>query len=444
MVLGDTIAAIASGPGRAARGVVRLSGRGVRDVLGITLETPPCPFERGCHASALRLGGGRLPVLACVYRGPASYTGEDSAELLLPGNPALLERVLLQLTAMPGVRQAEPGEFTARAYMNGKVSLGQAEGVAATIAARNEDQIRAARDLLAGRTGTVYRVWAEEMTTLLALVEAGIDFTDQEDVAPISPVELYRRVNELLASISMHVGAARGREAGGALPRVVLAGAPNAGKSTLFNALLGRRRAVASPVAGTTRDVLEEELDLSHHVPGAGVVLLADSAGLSARTGAEIDGEARRRAAEAIARADLVLHCDPLGRFEALSPTDAVVVPVRTKADLPAVADRGLAVCALDGRNLAALGRVIAESVGIGRAAGLAALLPRHRQALERVEWGLREARATVDPSRRALTAPEATAGALRSALDAIGELVGRIDPDAVIGRIFSTFCVGK
>jgi tRNA modification GTPase len=241
------------------------------------------------------------------------------------------------------------------------------------------------------------------------------------------------------------------------LPRVVLAGPPNAGKSTLFNALLGRRRAIVSPVAGTTRDALEEELDLSADAPGAGTVILIDLAGLDEPPAAAIDAAAQSRARETIAAADAVIHCDPSGRFPGLVARPGTpMIRVRTKADVPGAArarrpdravDAGrepLAICALDGWNLPALRRAIADAAWGSRAAGLAALLPRHRRALTDAATQLREARALIAPAARALPDPALTASALRAALDVLGELVGRISPDDVIGRVFATFCVGK
>jgi tRNA modification GTPase len=351
------------------------------------------------------------------------------------------------LTSTPGVRPAQPGEFTARAFLNGRLSVDRAEGVAATIAARTNDQLIAARSLLDGTTGARYRAWADECTTLLALVEAGIDFTDQEDVVAIRPADLAARARALAADIEGQTGSRHGTEQRAALPVVALAGAPNAGKSTLFNALVGKDRAVASPTAGTTRDVLEEELDLSHDAPGASRVLLQDLAGLSVSPAGAIDAAAQRHAREAIARADAVLWCDPTGRFaEADAPVrdgSKPLIRVRTFADQPTPtgtmpeAPPALAVCALDRWNLAPLRRVIADQACTARAAGVAALLPRHRLALH-------NAREALLTSADAASRPEVAAAHLRLALDELAQLVGAISPDDVIGRVFSLFCVGK
>ncbi len=428
--------------------MVRLSGSGTREVLASVLSDRPPQFERGCFRSRFKLDDRRaLPVLAAVFRAPASYTGEDSAEILFAGNPGLAERILARLAACEGVRLAGPGEFSARAYLNERLSLEQAEGVAAVIAAQNGEQLAAATELLEGSTGREYRHWADELTTLLALVEAGIDFTDQEDVVPIAPGELARRIGALMHEMGRRVGGPGAAASDGHLPRVVLVGRPNAGKSTLFNAMLGRERAVVSSIAGTTRDVLEEELDLSGVLPGAGSVMLVDVAGLDDAVSPGIGADAQAAALGAAAKADVVVHCDPDGRFAEISGVAAKpVIRVRTKADLPAARpdDGDVAVCALDGWHLGVLGRAIADASCGSRGDGLSAVLPRHRRALLRAGESLRDAAEAFAAADHRLGEPELVAGALRQALDAMEELVGRISPDDVIGRVFATFCVGK
>jgi tRNA modification GTPase len=438
MRLGDIIAAVASPPGWSARGVIRLSGPGTWALLGGVME--PAPARAGSSAARLRLDGHDLPVLLLTYAAGRSYTGEESAEVLLPGNPLLLDRVLRLLAALSGVRLAGPGEFSARAYLGGRLTLDEAEGVAATIAAQNDGELACAHDLLAGRTGQTYRAWADEVTTLLALVEAGIDFSDQEDVSAIGHEDLGRRIGHLLPELAAFTGARAGKECVRTWPRVVLAGAPSAGKSTLFNALLGRRRAVVAEEPGTTRDILAEALDLSDDLPGAGVVNLGDEAGLERLLPLSAPPSAQEAALDAIAGADLVVHCDPSGRFDPL-PHARNVLRVRTKADRPSASGAaGLPVCALDGWNVGELRRRIADRAVAHRAPGLAALLPRHRHAVAGAAQFLGEAASQVRHGAGA----EVIAGELRGALDALGALVGRIDADEVLGRVFAAFCVGK
>jgi tRNA modification GTPase len=262
---------------------------------------------------------------------------------------------------------------------------------------------------------------------------------------------------ELAGAIRAHLGAAAGAEISSMLPRIVLAGRPNAGKSTLFNALLGRRRAVVSDVPGTTRDVLEEPLDLSSAIPGGGEVLLIDLAGLDRSIASGTAAAAQQLARAAIESSDALIHCDPEGRFALPMPAGRPIIRVRTKADLPiALAPRdpaeagidagstGIPVCALDGWNLPVLRRAMADAATGARGAGIAALLPRYRRELGQAEAALNDALTQVDPGARSLSRPEIVAGSLRVALDALGELSGRVSPDDVIGRIFATFCVGK
>lgn len=433
---GDTIVAVASPPGVGARAVVRVSGPGVRGVLGAVCEDE-VRFERGCAAVRLRLG---VPALLMAFPGPASYTGEDAAELLIAGSRALVARLVERIASVDGVRMAGPGEFTARAYLNGKMTLEQAEGVAAVVAAESAEQLAAARGLMEGRAGAEYRAWADELAMLLALVEAGIDFTDQEDVVPIPPGALRARLEALARAIAGHLGGVAASAADGELPRVVLAGKPNAGKSTLFNALLGRERAVVSPVAGTTRDVLEEELA----VAGAGSVMLVDVAGVDGG-GVGVEAGAQGAARRAVAGADVVVHCDPSGRFEPIEgAARARVIRVRTKADLGGGPAGDVAVCALDGWHVPVLKRAIADAVWGVRGSGVAAVLPRHRRAMAGALAGIEGAIGAVREDERVLREPEVAADAMRAGLDAMGELVGRISPDDVIGRVFAVFCVGK
>lgn len=450
---GEAIAAVASAPGRSARALLRLSGPDLTPVCAVLL-TPP-PTNRGAVVSRFRLENDRrLSVLCAFFPAPGSYTGEDVVEIQLPGNPALAERALRAATRLEGVRHAEPGEFTARAFFNGELTVEQAEGVAFTIAAHSNEQLSAARRLAEGETGERHRRLSDGIAEALALVEAGIDFSDQEDVVAIEAGELRRRAGALLDEIDDLLGPAAGGEQHEGEPRVVLAGPPNAGKSTLFNALLGFDRAVVNERAGTTRDALAERLDLSRDLPGAGEATLLDLAGLDAAlSGGVVDAEAQRAARREVEQADAIVLCDPAGRFEppgAIDP-NAAVVRVRTKADLPgseevdAEAD-ALQVCALDGWNLAALRRAIADAVESSRAGAELRVLPRHRRALERTRESLVTAKEVAESAdaRGGVASAELTAQSLREALDAIGEIAGRVHPDDVIGRIFATFCVGK
>ena len=446
-----TIAAVSSPPGRSARGLLRLSGPAAFAALDAVLTKPFTAPPH--HLVAVQLADPPLPALAVRTQGPRSYTGEDSAELQLPGHPALLERVLAQLTAQPGVRLAEPGEFTFRAYLNGKLDLTAAEGVAATITAVSDGQLAAANHLARGELARFARTQVDTLGRLLALTEAGIDFVDQEDVVPIAPSDLAAGI----AQASDHLAALRARSrswgAVEALPRVVLAGPPSAGKSTLFNALLGRDRAVVDAAAGTTRDVLEEPLRLAGPEAADDTeVMLVDLAGLGHRDHAidALDAAAQDAARAQLTRADLLIALD-----DTVHRTDAARLRVHAKCDAQPGSrdgpqpgpDGALCVSAHTGQGLDTLRAAIAQRLAdraVSVAADTLALQPRHTAALGEAQEALTAAAAHVDPAAHSLGEIELVAGALRHALDALAGLGGELTPDDVIGRVFATFCVGK
>ncbi len=443
MDITDTIVAVSSPPGRSPRGLVRLAGPGALAVLEALVEgADPRPrlVRRG------RLRGPSLPPLPILYtcfRGPASYSGDDVAELQCPGHPALLERILAR-ACQAGARLAEPGEFTYRAYVAGKLDLTQAEGIAATISALSDSQLAAAAHLRQGELARFAQRCVDRLGSVLALVEAGIDFVDQEDVVPIAPPELAAALDELEKELQGLLGRSRSWGAVEALPRVVLAGSPSAGKSTLFNALLGRTRSVVDALPGTTRDVLEEPLRL----PDGGEVMLVDLAGLEDAAATPLDAQVQRRAADAIASADLVLHLDDTPLPPGLSAT---VRRVRTKCDLiPADMQHTsdpLHVSGVTGQGLDALREAVAAALGercVSLRADLLALQPRHTAALHAAVAALHEAGDHFDPRGHRLDDVELVAASLRAALDALAALGGRLTPDDVIGRVFATFCVGK
>jgi len=455
----DIIVATASPPGRSVRGIVRLSGTGVDALLMQCVSLAggePLPWRRGMARARVRYDEHSLPALVLCAPGPNSYTGEDSAEVQLPGNPMVLQHIVDAFIQAGNemnrpARRAEGGEFTARAFFNGRVSLTEAEGVNATIIAQSDAELRAAHMLTGGSLGRFAHEKADELADALALLEAGIDFTDQEDVVAITPNDLYQRLVSLREAIDQQLNRAIGMEQLRAIPWVVLTGKPNAGKSTLFNALLGRQRVVVSDMAGTTRDVITEPMTIeTGH--GKAEIMLVDLAG-DDETQTTINEHMQAAAREAAQRAELIVHCVEPGEQPIVSDqrrTPRLIV--RTKADQPdsnCVGEDEIAVSAARGTGLDELRRVITEMLSeraISLSSDLMALQPRHESALREAESHLAEAIALVEPlgTERSLDDPELVAAAMRAALDEMAGLAGDITPDDVLGRVFARFCVGK
>ncbi|TCH99015.1 tRNA uridine-5-carboxymethylaminomethyl(34) synthesis GTPase MnmE [Roseococcus sp. SYP-B2431] len=431
--MGNPIFALASGAGRAAVAVMRLSGAGT----GALVEALCGPLPEPRRASLRRLRHGEVVLdraLVLWLPAPGSYTGEDSAELQLHGGPAVVAAVAEALVTL-GARPAEPGEFTRRAFLHGKLDLTEAEGIADLIAAETEAQRRQALRQAEGGLARRHAEWAARLTRLLARQEAFIEF-EEEDLPPDLDTEVAMAAVELRDDMaSLLADGARGEKLREGLAIAIL-GAPNAGKSSLLNALSGRDAAIVSTRAGTTRDVVEVRMAL------AGVpVTLADTAGL--REGAdEIEAEGVRRALTRAEVADLRLlvfaaDAEPDAATLALRGEDALVIV--NKADIACGSPvDGIPVSARTGQGLAEL-RLKLEAAATARA-GLsdAAVLtrPRHRAALrECVEWLDRLSEAGL---------PELRAEALRNALRALSRLTGRVDVEQVLDLVFGEFCIGK
>jgi tRNA modification GTPase len=460
----DTIVAVSSPPGQAWRGLLRFSGPAARDVLAALVENPSPDTHAPHRLRMVRLVEPAIAALAHINQGPHSYTGEDAAELQVPGHPALLER-LIQRAIAGGARLAEPGEFTFRAFTANKLDLTQAEGVAATIAATSDSQLRAATLLREGRLGTLAGQLVDELSEVLALVEAGIDFSDEEDVVPIGPPALADRLARMRASLGDLLARSRSWGAVEALPRVVLVGPPSSGKTALFNALLGKQRAVVDATAGTTRDVLEEPLTVVDARGRSIELMLVDLAGLD-EPGEALSAQMQQAAQAAIERADLLITVQATDHAETWPPPIELPetsprLAVQTKADLlntaPASADASpaphqpapLPISTVTGQNIDALRAALAGQLS-DRATSLSgdmlALQPRHEQAIRTAIERLDAAAKALAPQRDApaIAEPEVVADLMRGALDALAGLGGRMSPDDVLGKVFSTFCIGK
>lgn len=450
----STILAVASPPGRSCRGLIRLSGESALGLLEAVLAST-CPRRRGAHGVRLRNVppiGGELPATLLAMPGPRSFTGEDVAEIVLPGNPILLERVeaaLLAAATEIGVdaRRARPGEFTARAFLRGRLDLAQAEGIAAAIAAATDAELASAAALREGRISREGLEACDALAALLARLEAGIDFADEEDVVSIEANALEAALADLQARLVGLAEARRGEESRLDRPRVVLVGPPNAGKSALFNAMLGRERVVVSPIAGTTRDAIAEPLRIESP-SGAFEAVLVDLAGLGDAIDA-LDAAAQEASRREIAGAAVRIRCHPAEVDERPPEGDAILVV--TKADLPGVrplpSSGAILTSAIDGRGLQALREAIAERLreqSTNRT--LASANARHRAALADAAARLREARSLLAGAApgEGPTDPELVAACLRGSLESLESIGGRFEPDEVLGRIFASFCIGK
>lgn len=510
----DTIVAAASPPGRSPRGLLRISGPQTRAIIeALTdrcVDGPPdashLPIKvlarcrlilsdhTGEHADST------LPALAMFVPGPGSYTGQDVAEIQCPGNPALLGR-LIRATCQLGARMAEPGEFTFRAFLAGKMDLTQAEGVAATIAASSDGQLQAASLLRTGALGQFATRMVHALARQLALIEAGIDFVDQEDVVPIGPAQLEDNLAPIEADLAKLTDHSRSWGALEALPHAVLVGAPSTGKSTLFNALLGRHRAVMAPMPGTTRDILTEPIRIESADGRRAEAMIVDMAGVN-EPQSLLDAAIQTAVQREIASADVILHIrdgrdngvedppetlaetrecpdsrgqsrvsrasEPQWQGEARAEAqrmdhrervaaietgwpNSLVIEVRNKADLGIGQNESfdVAVSATTGAGLKTLRLELARKLGdrsVSVSAKMLALQPRHEAALRGAAERLANARSILTPQRnqRAIEQAELVAEALRTALDELTCLGGKMTPDDIIGRIFATFCIGK
>jgi tRNA modification GTPase len=445
----DTIAAIATAAGRGGIGIVRVSGAGCRDIAAALLGKVPAPRVAELHAFRGRDGEPIDAGIALFFPAPHSYTGEDVLELQGHGGPVVLE-LLLRRALEEGARQAAPGEFTQRAFLNEKIDLAQAEAVADLIDSGSAEAARAALRSLQGEfSGHVHEL-SERVLELRMWVEAAIDFPEEE-VDFLADRALGERLEFIRTRFAELAESARQ----GALLRdgltLVIAGRPNAGKSSLLNRLAGYEAAIVTPIPGTTRDVLRERIEID------GLPLhVIDTAGLR-ETEEIVEAEGVRRAHREIARADRVLFIVDSSDPVALSAIDGDVaslpaeVPltiVFNKIDLsgePARVEEGMPtrvyLCASSGGGLDGLRAHLKACIGFHPASGGAlSARTRHLEALRR-------ARSHVEEANRLLVqrhAGELVAQELRDAQQDLGEITGEVTSDELLGRIFGSFCIGK
>jgi len=435
----DTIVAVSSAPGEGLRGIVRLSGPEAFACAAAVFRGGTRPAGRAVLFGEVDAADGlRAPAHVLVMPGPRSYTREDVAEIHTCAAPPLLDRIVARLVEA-GARPAEPGEFTLRAFLNGRIDLMQAEAVAALIEARGEAEFRHAQRALAGAAGEAIAAAREALLGVRAELEAELDFPEEEDVRFL-PCEAaraaIRRVRENLAGMRASAPPRRERL------RIVLAGRENAGKSTLFNALIAREHAIVHEEPGTTLDAVTADA-----VIGAAPCTLVDTAGTGARGGplAEAAGRVRERA---LADADVTVGVVDIAASDAGVALDEIVawravdVLAGTKIDLLGAAaaegwaERLVPVSAVTGQGIERLRAAIAAAVAAKHGPG-ALVSARQEHALARALEAL--ARAEDDAGR-----PELCAAELRAAEDALGEILGEGLGGDVLGEVFRRFCIGK
>ncbi|HXJ00181.1 MAG TPA: tRNA uridine-5-carboxymethylaminomethyl(34) synthesis GTPase MnmE [Micropepsaceae bacterium] len=436
---GDTIFALASAPGRAGVAVIRVSGPGC-DAAIRQLTRRDVPTERTAVLRTLYdlSSSDRIDVaLVLRFAAPNSYTGEDVVEFQVHGGRAVQTALISALGKIPGLRLAEPGEFTRRAVENGRLDLTQAEAIADLVDAETENQRRQAFGQYEGRLAALYEDWRGRLIRAAAWIEAGIDFADEE--IPIDAIEKSRAgLAAIGVEIAAHLNDGRRGEILREGLRVAVIGPPNAGKSSLVNALAQRDVAIVSDIPGTTRDVIEVRLDLEGYP-----VILSDTAGLRDSEDS-IEREGVRRARATAESADLKLlvfdgsepHVPESVAAGILDPLDIIVW---NKADLTADRSRaGSWISAKSGEGLGDLVKTLALAAASRLERGEAPALTRarHRKALEEAEAALSAALETREP--------ELAAEHVRIALQAIGRITGRVDLDELLDVVFRDFCIGK
>jgi tRNA modification GTPase len=437
-----TIYAPSSGHGKAGVAVIRISGPQSVEVLRRMAGGVPQP--RVARLTTIRNPESREILdrgLILFFPAPRSFTGEDMAELHIHGGRAVLEGVLAALTTFEDMRVAEPGEFARRAFENGKLDLTAAEGLADLIDAETEAQRRQAIRQADGALAELYEGWRVRLIAASAAIEAALDFSDERDVPETIADAARPAVKMLVGEMAAHLADARGGEILRDGFRVVIAGPPNAGKSSLLNALARRDAAIVSAEAGTTRDVIEVRLNLDGYP-----VILMDTAGIREALGA-IEAEGIRRTLDRMREADLVLWLDDL-TAPTITPLPAPgddapeTLRVANKTDLATMPapENAIPISARTGAGLDGLLAVLLQRVRsqIGATEDAPITRARYRYELQRAQAAL------ISFLHNSDAALELRAEDLRSAATALGRLTGRVDVEDILDKIFSDFCIGK
>ena len=443
---GDTIFALSSGALPSGVAVIRVSGD-----RSLFIAKALCGTELQPRNAALRHlkrpdGVVLDQAIVVAFAGPHSFTGEDSVEFHVHGGPAVVSAVLETIGQFSGTRLAEPGEFSMRAYLNGKLDLTALEGLSDLIAAQTELQRQAALQQAGGAHFDLYRGWQGDLIRIRSRIEAELDFSDEGDVPEEVLASAHEEVRELSGRIFSHLGTAEAAEIVRSGYRIAIIGKPNAGKSTLLNWLAGSDVAIVTPVAGTTRDVVSVDLDI-----GGAKVVVSDTAGLR-ETDDLVEGMGIERAVSAARRAHMVVLLDGGDGFPAFEAVVGQTI-LRLVSRVDEVADpdklgERIVRERLDGAISVLAGTGLDELMGrirsiVLESAGSISAEPqltrvRYRVALERVVESLDEA--LIADTRY----PELLAELLRQAADSLGVITGNVDVEEILGSIFSSFCIGK
>jgi tRNA modification GTPase len=437
-----SIFACSTGSGRAGIAIVRVSGPMAKQVVSVLAGPLPVPrhaafrtIKSADQNTALDRG------LVMWFRGPHSATGEDVAEFHVHGGPAVVEGLLGELSKIDGLIPAGPGDFSRRAFENGVLDLVEIEGLADLLSAESESQRRIAMRQFSGEASSVYEQWRARLVQGLAYLEASIDFADEDGVAEAAVLQVRPVLIALRDDLLKALDASKQASAVRRGLRIVIAGAPNVGKSSLLNALVGRSAAIVSPIAGTTRDVVEAPL-----VIGGVPISLSDTAGLRGSTDSSIEQQGIARSHSEIVGADILIWVVSADQTERVDPPRTPDLVIHNKSDLASTEsihvrnDTEIAVSAKTGAGMANLKNSLTELVNGRTAIAPDAVMVRLRHSFA-VEESIRFLNDALQKDSAAL---ELMAEDVRKAAAALAGITGRVEVEELLGQIFSEFCIGK